>query len=85
VTSEDRIAQLQAEADLLKEELEGLYAEKDRVEGFLQVLIRGAGEAEEEARGANQEQMEMLLVMRRVNQLHGPFPEFERWCGVVRI
>jgi hypothetical protein len=76
--------QLQAEADLLREELEGLYAEKDRADAFTKVLMQGAEEVHQEVRIAEHEQMEMMLVIRRVNQLYGPFVEFERWYGRVR-
>jgi hypothetical protein len=84
VTPEDTILQLRAEADLLQEELEGLYAERDAVEQQGQIALRDAIRLEEDCRNAEQERAEMVIAMRRVNQLHGPFPEFEPWCDRVR-
>jgi hypothetical protein len=84
VTPEDTILQLRAEADLLQEELEGLYAEKDSIEQQAKFALSDAVRLEKDAREAEFERAEMQMAMRRVNQLYGPFEEFEPWCDRVK-
>jgi hypothetical protein len=70
---------LLAEVDLLREELDGLYREKQRVEGMIGMLLAGAKELEGQVEDIQQSRLEMLLCMRRVNDIYGPFKEFEPW------
>jgi hypothetical protein len=75
----DRVISLEAELDVLREELDGLYLEKKRSEGFVKVLLRGSKESEETNEATEAHFRELLLQVRRVDDIHGPFAEFGYW------
>ena len=70
---------LLAEVDLLREELEGLYREKHDVDQYVKVLLEGTRELKDQLDEARQEASELLLSIRRVDSLYGPFEEFDPW------
>lgn len=72
-------SQMLAEIDLLRGELDGLYEEKSRVDGTIAILLAGVKDLEEQVDDIQQSRLEILLTVRKVNDIYGPFQEFEPW------
>lgn len=74
---DDQALALQAGNDLLRDELEGLYREKDQVSKLVKILQAGGEDLEHQLGQARQEFLEILILVRKVDQLYGPFQEFD--------
>jgi hypothetical protein len=75
---EDQAIALQAENDLLRQELDGLYQEKKSVDQLVQMLLASENTRGQEVADLQYEKLELLMLIGKVDQLYGPFAEFDK-------